>query len=632
MRTCARSRALFRGGPAEGGRPLAFVTAFLALCAVLAAGAPALAKRVNKSSMSCSSFPSNDTIGTTLAGYETTYPDIARAFTVGTSAGGRTMHGLKISADVDVESAEPEIRIIGAVHGNECFAAGMALEIADWLLTGYGDDATASDLIDGAEIVIVPLVNPDGYSSSMASRYNADGVDLNRNLGFGWASGQGGGDAPFSEPETIALRDMSEGASFTLGLSYHTNDNYVNGAWNYRPEHPLDDALFEAIGEAYAGSSSYDVVFGWDWYMITGDVNDWSLGTQGTFDWTIELTSDSASQLDSLWSSIHNDGVAAFMSFALTGVGGVVTDADTGAPLAARISVVPKGEPVFTDPDLGDYHRVLLPGTYDVIAEANGYAPATATGVVVADGAVTEQDFQLTPGGGSYAFSVNRMELPEAIDNGSYTASSYLNDTIASDALGAADGAFYSLSPGGAIALDMGEATEVADVDGVDLVVESGTGSADTIAVYGAAAEDGPFALLAEGAGDVEADLADGSLAAARFVRVVDTTSGAFNAANAGYDLDAVVNLSLGTDADTDTDSDTDADTDTDTDTDSDADSDSDADTDADTDADADADTDSDTAGDGGPTPWLLHDDGGCGCAQTGRAGEEGAALLRLVF
>jgi hypothetical protein len=609
MRTCARPRALHAAA------------AIAALCAVLAVSAPALAKHLNRSSMSCSSFPSNDAIGTTFAGYETTYPDIARAFTVGASAGGRTIHGLKISADVDSESAEPEIRVIGAIHGNECFAAGMALEVADWLLTSYGDDATASDLVDGAEIVIVALVNPDGYSSSMASRYNDDGVDLNRNLGFGWVSGQGGGDAPFSEPETKALRDLSEASRFTLGLTYHTNDNYVNAAWNYRPEHPIDEELIQTMGEAYAGSSSYNVVFGWDWYMITGDVNDWSLGTQGTFDWTIELTSDDAAQLDNLWSGVHADGVAAFLSFALQGVSGIVTDAETEEPLEARIRVTPEGEPVFTDPDLGDYHRVLLPGTYSVTAEANGYEPQTATGVIVAGGAVTFQDFALAPGGDSFALSVNRMELPQTI---TVSATSYLNDTVASDALGEPDGAYYSLSPGGAIALDMGAASGIADTDGADLTVVSGTGSADTIAVYAAADEDGPFALLAEGAGDVDADLAAGSLTAARFVRIVDTTNGAFNDVAPGYDLDAVINLSAAGDADSDTDADTDADTDTDTD----ADTDSDTDTDADADSDADADTDGDSDADGGLL--FLHDDS-CGCAAIGRSTSKRAGTLQTL-
>ena len=139
--------------------------------------------------------------------------------------------------------------IIGSIHGNECMGAALVLETIEWLLDGYGDDDLATELIDGTEIVFVPLVNPDGYADEPAHRGNANGVDLNRNLGFAWLEE---GDGPFSEPETQALRAMGDDASFTLGLSYHTVANYVNGPWNYTPQHPRDEALVQAMGDAYA--------------------------------------------------------------------------------------------------------------------------------------------------------------------------------------------------------------------------------------------------------------------------------------------------------------------------------------------------------------------------------------------
>jgi hypothetical protein len=182
--------------------------------------------------------------------------------------------------------------------------------------------------------------------------------------------------------------------------------------------------------------------------------------------------------------------------------------------------------------------------------------------------------------------------------------------------LGAPDGAFYSLSPGGAVTLDMGPTTQITDVAGNDVVVRSGTGSGDTIEVYASAGEDGPFALVADGSGDVEADLSSAELAAARFLRIVDTTSGPFNDAEAGYDLDAVVNTSLsGGDTDTDTDSDSDTDTDSDSDT--------------DTGSDSDADTDTTTDADGGTV--LMNANGGCGCAAAG-SGVVAKGLLALFL
>jgi hypothetical protein len=568
-------------------RKLLFLLPLLAAIAF----APAAAAKIPKKSLSsCADFTSHAEIGALLEGYAETYPEIARFFEIGTSVDGRELWALRLSADPDDEAVEPEIRIIGTIHGNECICADTVLEIIEWLVTGYGDEQLPSDLIDGADLVFVPLVNPDGYTSEPASRYNANGVDLNRNLGFAWHEG---GPYPFSEPETIALRDFSQAASFDLGLTYHTEAPYVNGPWNYTPHHPLDEDLCQAIGDSYAGTSSYNVVFGWDWYGIHGDVNDWSLGTQGTFDWTIEMMSDTNMQ----W-NIHGPGVAAFLEWIFVGVEGTVTDADTGDPLLARILIDPVGEPVFTDPGLGDYHRILLPGTYDVTAVANGYLPATVTDVVVPDGDTAIVDFELEGGDDYAAIQVNRMILPEGIPNAIYEYIDYENQTRPADALGVEDDVFYSVSPGGSITLDMGPTTPVTDLEGPDLLVLSGTGSDDPATVLVAEGQDGPFTELASGTGDIEIDLADAGVGDVRFVRLQDDGDGPFNHAEAGYDLDAVINLSPPPAADTDVDSDSDSDSDTDVDSDS--------------DTDTDSDSDSDGMGDSGPQ--IAPGSSGCGC------------------
>jgi hypothetical protein len=57
-------------------------------------------------------------------------------------------------------------------------------------------------------VVALPLANPDGFSAN--TRYNARGVDLNRNFGFNWqsTSEEPPGPEPWSEPETRALREL----------------------------------------------------------------------------------------------------------------------------------------------------------------------------------------------------------------------------------------------------------------------------------------------------------------------------------------------------------------------------------------------------------------------------------------
>ncbi len=543
--------------------------------------------RIPRSLLTCADFTSHAEIGVLLEDYENTYPDIARAFSIGTSIEGRELWALLLSADPDQESVEPEIRIVGGIHGNECMSVDLVLEIIEALVDGYGDDEFTSDLLDGAEIVFVPLINPDGYTGTTARRVNANGVDLNRNFHFAWVRE---GTAPFSEPETRAMRDLSQKMSFDLGISYHTVATYVNSAWNYTPHHPPDEELFRVMGEAYAGTSGYKVTFGWDWYAIYGDVNDWSLGTAGAFDWTIELRKDRVMEAE-----IHASGLADFLSFVFVGARGVVSDRSTGEPLFARIHVAPEGAPVFTDPDVGDYHRILLPGTYSLTAVAPGYKQQTVQGVVVTDDGVTEVDFQLDSidePTTEYAFAVVGMTLPREI-GAKFKTTEYLNDTMVWDALGPPDGWAYSLSPGGSITVDMGPNSVVHDVDGPDLQIVSGTGSDDSVRALVAANQDGPFVEVGIGERNLLLDIAPSGFDSIRYVRLEDLNDGPFNHEHAGYDLDAVASI-LGAPLPPDAGPDIDVDVDTDADVDSDADEDEDA---------------------GEDTGYSA---GGCGCAVPG--------------
>jgi protein MpaA len=83
--------------------------------------------------------------------------------------------------------------IIGGIHGDEPGSIDLVREFAP-----PGSNPVA----------LLPLANPDGFVR--ASRYNARRVDINRNAGFHWRtdSEEPAGDAPWSEPETRALRDF----------------------------------------------------------------------------------------------------------------------------------------------------------------------------------------------------------------------------------------------------------------------------------------------------------------------------------------------------------------------------------------------------------------------------------------
>jgi hypothetical protein len=126
--------------------------------------------------------------GRALVAYTNSAP-VAELFSP-EGAGGAT------TARADGSAAQPTL-ILGGIHGNEPATVH--------LLTEFLEPHLASLPVP---TVVVPLCNPDGHA--LDSRYNARGVDLNRNCGHHWAPGseEPSGPAPWSEPETCALRDL----------------------------------------------------------------------------------------------------------------------------------------------------------------------------------------------------------------------------------------------------------------------------------------------------------------------------------------------------------------------------------------------------------------------------------------
>lgn len=101
------------------------------------------------------------------------------------------------------------------------FARGPVPSDCTLLIGGiHGDEAATIDLLESfvqkyvvqgesaPPVVVIPLANPDSFAHN--TRYNARGVDINRNFEFNWhiESEEPPGPRPWSEPETRALRDF----------------------------------------------------------------------------------------------------------------------------------------------------------------------------------------------------------------------------------------------------------------------------------------------------------------------------------------------------------------------------------------------------------------------------------------
>lgn len=334
------------------------------------------------------------------------YPDLVRMMSIGQSVQGRELWVLKISDNPDVDEDEPEFEYISTMHGNEPVGAEMTLRLVELLTANYGVDPGLTELVDEMEIWLLPIYNPDGYVAG--SRYNAHGVDLNRDYPDRITDPVD--DPSGREQETQVFMNFGYGQRMVMGANYHTGALVVNFPWDSvvanNPDYAPDDAIFYEYSVGYSirnpaiwnGGFPEGVTRGWEWYIIRGGLQDWAYHWRGEHHVTIELSNQSTppyQDMDDYWDD-NRDAMLWWMRRPLTGARGLVTDATDGEPLDASVDVLQIGKPVRTDPDVGDYHRLLLPGTYTVTASAFCYEDQSAT-VTVVSGTATVQDFPLNP-------------------------------------------------------------------------------------------------------------------------------------------------------------------------------------------------------------------------------------------
>jgi len=343
------------------------------------------------------------------------HPDICRIDTVGYSQQGREILFAKISDNVDVEEDEPEFMYTAQMHGDELVTYIMMLRLIDYLLSNYGTDPEVTNLVNNIEIWINPLANPDGTyhggnnTVNGAQRYLANGVDANRNFpdpedgphpdGHPWAQ------------ETIIMMDLADSHSFVHSANFHSGAEVVNYPWDTWAQLHADDAWYQVISHAYADTvhafapSNYmngfnnGITNGYQWYTISGGRQDYMNYFQGCKEVTIELSDFkmlSSDQLPAHW-NYNKHSFLNYIENVFYGIRGVVTDT-LANPIDAMITVVDHdfdNSEVFTDPDVGDYHRMLLPGTYDLTFSSYGYIPQTITDIAVVDTGATIVNVEL---------------------------------------------------------------------------------------------------------------------------------------------------------------------------------------------------------------------------------------------
>ena len=324
------------------------------------------------------------------------------------------------------EENEPEVLLTSSMHGDETTGFVLMLRLIDHLLRGYGDDPEITELVDETEIWINPLANPDGTyfggNDTVAEAIRSytttgggdSGVNPNRNF-----PDFDDGDHPDGNPwwpETEAMMALAESQTFVLSANFHGGAEVVNYPWDTVGRRHPDDLWFQTLAQDWADLAQADsppgymtdvnnsgITNGWDWYEIDGGRQDFMTFFHGGREVTIELSKTKllpSEELDDLW-SWNRRAVLDFIAHAHQGIRGIVSDWN-GTPLAATIEVVgvdrdEDGSMARTDPDVGDFHRLLLPGLYDLRIEATGYHSLEIPGIAVTEGGATVIDVVLYP-------------------------------------------------------------------------------------------------------------------------------------------------------------------------------------------------------------------------------------------
>lgn len=245
---------------------------------------------------------------------------------VGTSLEGRPIRGVRITNPGP--AVRPAVLVQGCQHAREWISPAAIMFAAEQLVTAT-DGSSIDLLLDDVAVVVVPVVNPDGYAYSWdedrlwrKNRRDEHGVDLNRNWAVAWGgegsspdpeSGNYRGTAAFSEPETDAMRAFveSEGALVAL-LDVHSYGQLVLWPWGFAVGvEAEDDALFESmsVGIADVMTAPYDRFYepmqGADFYPAAGNVADWAYGEHGLYAIGLELRPGGDEEAGFLLSEAH---------------------------------------------------------------------------------------------------------------------------------------------------------------------------------------------------------------------------------------------------------------------------------------------------------------------------------------
>lgn len=217
---------------------------------------------------------------------------------------GKSVEGRNLEA-YSFGTGSTTLLFVGGIHGGyEWNSVVLAYRFIDYFTK------SPEVIPNNLTISIIPSANPDGvYAvvgregkfseidvpnkdlSSGLGRFNANGVDLNRNFDCKWQAEStwkskkvSAGTEAFSEPEAKAIRDFVKNINPEAVIFWHSQSNavYASECKNGILPETLD------IMNKYSIASGYKAIKSFDSYVVTGDAEGW-LASIGIPAITVEL-------------------------------------------------------------------------------------------------------------------------------------------------------------------------------------------------------------------------------------------------------------------------------------------------------------------------------------------------------
>ena len=367
----------------------------------------------NRAEYDWDQYPTYEAYESMMYAFATNHPDKCEIIELGTLPSNRKL--LIAHINNGSGAGKPKFLYTSTIHGDETTGWMLMLRWIDYLLENPTLPECAN-ILNNIDLYVGPNTNPDGTyhggnnTVNGATRYNANGVDMNRNYADPHGSAHPDGN-PYAQ-ETEWMMQFAQDNNFVMGANYHGGAEVMNYPWDNTHTLHADDQWWQLVSLEYVSlcrqvSSNYmtdtysnGITNGAAWYMIGGGRQDYMNGYAECREETIECSSTkcpSGSQMPNFW-NINKNSIFAYANQVLYGIHGTVVDAESKAPIGgATVTLVGHDDQystVSTQLPNGDFHRPVKAGTYNVRITKNGYEPYE-TQVTVADNATVTIEAQM---------------------------------------------------------------------------------------------------------------------------------------------------------------------------------------------------------------------------------------------